>query len=94
MNKILSRNMWKGAVAFGLCLGLTACGETSGSVAGTSPSTLASISKKAVRALPEGVGASSLYKSPNGCYSVSRRGSDGAYLEPLIDPLSGVLICD
>ncbi|WP_438959164.1 hypothetical protein [Nereida sp.] len=94
MNKILSHNMVKGAVAFGLCLGLTACGETSGSVAGTSPSTPASISKKAVRALPEGVGASSLYKSPNGCYSVSRRGSDGAYLEPLIDPLSGVLVCD
>ena len=65
MNKILGHNMLKGAVAFGLCLGLTACGETSGSVAETYPSTPASISKKAVRALPESVGASSLYQWPN-----------------------------
>jgi hypothetical protein len=94
MSNLLNHNTLKTITALAVCIGLTACGETSSSVAGISPTTPASISKKAMRALPEGASASSLYKSPNGCYSVNRHGSDGAYLEPLIDPLSGVLVCD
>lgn len=50
-------------------------------------------SKKAIAALPAGVPASALYRSPNGCYSYAVR-AEGGYLVPLFSEVTGQQVCD
>ncbi|MCF6443864.1 hypothetical protein [Nereida sp. MMG025] len=100
--------MKKTALALGAILALGAC-ELEGVSSTTAPGTQSApaaaagglpdapppttASSRAIAALPDGVPASALYRSPNGCYSYAVR-SEGGYLIPLISVTSGTQVCD